>query len=101
MNGQRKSSTEDSDLLYFNVGNPHATRDNGLQAVSDALLGVATLQALGSDSTYAAAADATAKGELKTVFTPTPKIVYLGHSQGSVNGVPFGAIDDQVVAMAL
>ena len=97
------NSTEDPDLLYFNVGNPHATRsDNGLQAVSDALLGVATLQALGNANTYAASADeAAAAAALVTLFSASRKIVYLGHSQGAVNGIAFGAIDDQVSAMVL
>src|SRR5262249_41709855 len=105
MNGARKGgSAESADLLYFNVGNPQATRDNGLQAVSDAIVSEKTIAALGASGTYGSGVDAaavTAMSGVSGIFkTPLP-IAYLGHSQGAVNAVPFGAIDATIPTMVL
>lgn len=97
MHGPRRNSPTSPDMLYFNLGNPAAARDNALQAVADAMISVQTLQNIGGNI-YKSGVDAT---ELKTHFVASEPLVYLGHSQGAVNAVAFGAVDTGISAMAL
>ena len=97
MHGPRRNSSTSPDMLYFNVGNPAAARDNALQALADAMSSVQTLQQI-KGSIFKTGIDAT---ELDSHFAATTPLVYLGHSQGAVNAVAFGAIDTGTRALGL
>jgi hypothetical protein len=80
---RRRGSTRESDSLMFNVINPRAARDNGLQGAAD------VIQALRIPGTGAQ----TLPGVGATTFDPASTF-YIGHSQGSNVGVPAIATTD-------
>lgn len=87
MHGSRRgSSSQAPELLFFNLLNPPAARDNVLQGAADlfALTAMIERQAkIGS-----------------TPIDPT-RIMFYGHSQGSVVGVPFLRHESGVYAAVL
>jgi pimeloyl-ACP methyl ester carboxylesterase len=83
---RRGGSDQDPALLYFNVGNPRAMRDNGLQAVADYAQFVAFSRGLSSGSaTFAATVDMAVANELNSKLQNHSR-VFIGHSQGGTNG---------------
>lgn len=78
MHGSRRgASTQSPDVLFFNVVNPRAARDNVLQAAAD------VLSALRVPTTSIAANLSPTGAEVKFDATQT---IYWGHSQGATSG---------------
>ena len=77
------------DLLFFNLFNPVAARTNGRQAAVD----VVQQARLFSDS-HAIIPAAISRSGSDILFDST-KLMFVGHSQGGVNGPLFLAADDQ------
>ena len=79
----------DVDLLFFNLFNPVAARTNGRQAAID----VVQQARLFTDS-HASIPALISKTGSEITFDTT-KLMFVGHSQGGVNGPLFLAADDQ------
>jgi len=77
------------DLLFFNLFNPVAARTNGRQAAVD----VVQQARLFSDSHATIPALISRNG--KEIHFDATKLIFVGHSQGGVNGPLFLAADDQ------
>ncbi|MBA3394925.1 MAG: hypothetical protein H0T89_19925 [Deltaproteobacteria bacterium] len=71
----------DAQIDFFNIGNPHAMRDNSLQGTADAFAQLRLVQGMSfSDS-------------VRTItFDPT-KVYFFGHSQGGLTGPGFVAFE--------
>jgi len=74
-----------ADVLFFNVLNPRAARDNPLQAAADAYGLVVLAETLDWDEASSPTGEAIR-------FDPD-QLYYLGHSQGSTTGVGFVAYE--------
>lgn len=85
LHGPRAASPFPPDQLYFNVGNPRAMRDNALQAVSDYTRFVALMKALAAGNVQASGVDTTVLSTLQTSLAGSKRL-FLGHSQGGING---------------
>jgi hypothetical protein len=83
-------SAYDPAVLFFNVLNPRAARDNPLQAAADTFGLVRLAQALDWDAAGSPTGEALR-------FDPD-RLLYAGHSQGSSTGVGFAAAEDQLHA---
>ncbi len=79
----------DVDLLFFNLFNPVAARTNGRQAAVD----VVQQARLFSESHATVPAFMSPSG--KEIKFDATKLMFVGHSQGGVNGPLFLAADDQ------
>lgn len=77
------------DLLFFNLINPIAARTNGRQAAID----VVQQARLFTDSHASIPAIVSRSG--KEITFDASKLLFVGHSQGGVNGPLFLAADDQ------
>jgi predicted esterase len=77
------------DLLFFNLFNPVAARTNGRQAAVD----VVQQARLFTDSHATIPALISRSG--KEIRFDSSKLIFVGHSQGGVNGPLFLAADDQ------
>ncbi len=89
-NGERNPTGGDSGALLFNFANPLAARDNLIQSALDE---VQLARFAKRVQIPAATLPPAADGSL-IHFDPA-RIYYLGHSQGSLNGALFLAVDDQ------
>ncbi|MCC6748066.1 MAG: hypothetical protein IT371_10435 [Deltaproteobacteria bacterium] len=88
MHGPRRASTDKPDELFFNLRNPRAARDNVYQAAADKFQLMRVLGALSVDKA------SSPTGEV--VKLRTDKAYYFGHSQGTVEGLPFLAFEPGV-----
>jgi hypothetical protein len=77
------------DLLFFNLFNPIAARTNGRQGAIDVVQ-----QARLFTETHATIPSVITFGGREISFDPT-RLLFVGHSQGGVNGPLFLAADDQ------
>lgn len=93
MHGPRAKTKEKPDRLFFNVRNPLSARDNVYQGAADKFQLVRLLA-----SVNVSAALSPTKRAIK--FDPK-KIYYFGHSQGTIEGVPFLAYEPNVKATVL
>jgi hypothetical protein len=78
----------DADVLFFNVLNPRAARDNPLQAAADGFGLVQLAETLDWDEL------ASPTGE--PIRFDSGQLYYLGHSQGSTTGVGFVAYEPEL-----
>ncbi len=81
MHGPRRGSEDDPDELFFNLNNPRASRDNVYQGAADKFQLVRLVEAMDLQ-----AADSPTAEALK--LDPA-HLYYFGHSQGTVEGIPF------------
>ena len=92
MTGPRQGGAgdQDPDTLFFNFANPVAARDNVLQGAADLF---ALVRALGTVSLpkLPEAAD--------TTHFDATKVYFLGHSQGSIVGIPAAAYEPGLAGM--
>ncbi|MCC6808220.1 MAG: hypothetical protein IT381_12415 [Deltaproteobacteria bacterium] len=86
LHGGRQPGVFPPDQLYFNVGNPRAMRDNGLQAVADYAQFVALAKAFAAGNVASAAGVDTALVTTLQSALAGSKRVFIGHSQGGTNG---------------
>ncbi len=92
LHGQRRQSTLDGQLLYFNVGNPRAMRDNGLQAVADYMQFTRFLKDVaGGSAAFASGVNPALVTELNQKLGGKKRL-FVGHSQGGTNGALFTAV---------
>lgn len=88
MHGPRRGSDDSPDQLFFNLLNPKAARDNVLQGAADKLQLVRLIKSLDLDATTSPTGEA-------IKIDPT-KIYYFGHSQGTIEGLPFVAFSSDI-----
>lgn len=93
MHGPRRNSSDKPDDLFFNLQNPRAARDNTYQGAADKFQLVRLVKAMNLD-------DASSPTGAAIKFDPT-KIYYFGHSQGSIEGIPFLAYEPDVAGTVL
>ena len=93
MHGPRRSSTDDPDELFFNLRNPAAARDNTYQGIADKFQLVRVIEGLDLASGNSPTGEA--------IKFDLSKIYFFGHSQGTIEGVPFVAYEPQVQAVVL
>ena len=93
LHGPRRGSTDKPDELFFNLLNPRAARDNVYQGAADKFQLVRLLKNL--------KLDAKASPTGKEVKFDTSRIYYFGHSQGTVEGLPFLAFEPDVAGAVL
>jgi hypothetical protein len=80
---------------FYNVANPHASRNNTIQGAADNFSIVRLLQGL----SYTEAPAGSDPG--RTITFDPDNIYFLGHSQGSLTGAPFLAFEPEVKAAVL
>ncbi|MCB9557980.1 MAG: hypothetical protein H6707_17840 [Deltaproteobacteria bacterium] len=93
MHGPRRNSADPPDELFFNLKNPAASRDNVYQGAADKFQLVRVIESLAlsaQDSPTGAAID-----------LDSARLYYFGHSQGTVEGLPFVAYEPLVKAVVL
>jgi pimeloyl-ACP methyl ester carboxylesterase len=93
MHGPRRGSSDKPDDLFFNLKNPKAARDNTYQGAADKfqlvrLIGALNLEAASSPTGEALKLD-------------PKRIYYFGHSQGTIEGIPFLAFEPEVKGTVL
>jgi len=93
MHGPRRGSDDKPDDLFCNLKIPKAARDNTYQGAADKFQLVRLVEAMNLD-----AASSPTKEALK--LDPS-RIYYFGHSQGSIEGIPFLAFEPQVKGAVL
>ncbi|MCA9670058.1 MAG: hypothetical protein KC503_30895 [Myxococcales bacterium] len=93
MHGPRRGSDGDPAELFFNLRNPVAARDNTYQGVADLFELMRLVESVDLDNAASPTGEA-----IKFDLT---KIYFLGHSQGTIVGVPFVAYEPQVKAVVL
>jgi len=93
MHGPRRGSTDDPDRLFFNLQNPKAARDNTYQGAADKLQLVRLLKQIDMD-----AATSPTGAPLKLDLS---RIYFFGHSQGTIEGLPFLAVEPEVKGAVL
>lgn len=93
MNGARIPEDAEADMLFFNVGNIRAARDNVRQAAVDVIQLERLVPLLEIDE------ETSADGQLVT-FTDA-NLSYMGHSQGGLNGALYLAVTDGVEGAVL
>jgi pimeloyl-ACP methyl ester carboxylesterase len=93
MHGPRRNSTDKPDDLFFNLQNPQAARDNTYQGAADKFELVRLIKELNLDTTTSPTGEA--------IKFDTTKIYYYGHSQGTIEGIPFLAYEPDVAATVL
>jgi len=92
--GARNPTEVGPDLLFFNVSNPDAARDNSVQSALD----VVQQRRLVANLTFDTAL---VDRDGMPVRFDTANIYFMGHSQGGLNGPIFLAIDDGARAAVL
>ncbi len=92
MTGPRQGTgtPQDPDTLFFNFANPVAARDNVLQGAADVFALVQAMQTVTLPK-LPTAADTTS-------FDPK-EIYFIGHSQGSIVGIPAAAFEPDLAGM--
>jgi predicted esterase len=93
MHGPRRGSSDKPDDLFFNLKNPKAARDNTYQGAADKFQLLRLVEGLSLD-----AASSPTKDALK--LDPT-RVYFFGHSQGTIEGIPFLAFEPQVKGAVL
>jgi pimeloyl-ACP methyl ester carboxylesterase len=93
MNGARIPEDAEADLLFFNIGNILAARDNIRQAAVD----VIQLERLVPDLVIDA--ETSVDGEEHTFSDAN--LAFMGHSQGGLNGALYLAVSDNVEGAVL
>lgn len=93
MHGPRRGSTDKPDDLFFNIRNPRAARDNTYQGAADKFELVRLVKALNLDTTSSPTGEA--------IKLDPNKIYFFGHSQGTIEGIPFLAFEPDVKATVL
>jgi pimeloyl-ACP methyl ester carboxylesterase len=93
MHGARRGSTDKPDDLFFNLRNPRAARDNTHQGAADKYQLLRLVKSLVLDQASSPTGEA-----LK--LDPS-RIYYFGHSQGTIEGIPFLALEPEVKATVL
>lgn len=93
MHGPRRNTTEEPDNLFFNMLNPRAARDNVYQGIADKFQLMRLVKAINLTATTSPTSKA-------IKFNPK-HIYYFGHSQGSVEGIPFLAFEPEVKGTVL
>ena len=88
LHGRRSKNTDKPEDLFFNLQNPRASRDNVLQGAADKFQLMRLLKDFSVD-------DKTSPTGKAITFDPK-NIYYLGHSQGTVEGLPFLAFEPDV-----
>ncbi len=88
MHGRRSKSTDSPEDLFFNLLNPRASRDNVVQGAADKFQLVRLLKDFSYD-------DKTSPTGKAIKFNPK-QIYFFGHSQGTVEGLPFLAFEPDV-----
>ncbi len=86
-------SSYDPGVLFFNVLNPRAARDNSLQATAD------YFQLARLVTNFSWEADGSPTGD-EIRFDPE-NLLYVGHSQGANTGVPFAAYQTELKSVVL
>ncbi|MCB9554862.1 MAG: hypothetical protein H6707_02080 [Deltaproteobacteria bacterium] len=93
MHGPRRNSSDPPDQLFFNLRNPAAARDNVYQGAIDKFQLIRVIEALALDSSASPTGAA--------IQFDATKIFFYGHSQGTVEGIPFAAHEPLVRAVVL
>lgn len=88
LHGPRDPTGSDPSLTFFNLFNPLAARDNVRQGVADLVVMTSVIEAMRIP------ASAT-RGQGEVRFDPS-RIAFVGHSQGSLVGAPFAAVDPRI-----
>lgn len=92
--GDRNPSEVDPALLFFNVSNPDAARDNTRQSALDVVQQRRLVPSLTFDA-------ALIERDGRPVRFDPANVFFMGHSQGGLNGPLFLAIDDGARAAVL
>lgn len=92
--GERNPTATDPALLFFNISNPNAARDNNRQSALDVVQQRRVVPNLDFDTAFVE------RDGLRVRFDPT-RIIFMGHSQGGLNGPIFLGIDDGVLGGVL
>ncbi len=92
--GERNPTATSPDILYFNLLNPNAARNNNLQAAIDY---VQLARAFSAGSTFEIPA-ALVPGASLPIRIDATRRIFVGHSQGAINGPLLLAADDGVSA---
>ena len=93
MHGPRRGSTDSPDKLFFNLRNPRASRDNTYQGAADKFQLVRLIKSINLQASQSPTGEAI-KFDLNRIY-------YYGHSQGTIEGVPFLAYEPEVKATVL
>ncbi len=93
MHGPRRGTTDDPDGLFFNLANPYAARDNTYQGAADKYQLVRLIKAMNLEATSSPTGQA-------IKFDPE-RIYFFGHSQGTIEGIPFVIFEPDVKAVVL
>ncbi len=91
LHGPRDPTGSDPSLTFFNLFNPVGARDNVRQGAADGVVLASLLEVLRIPAELTGG-----RGEL---FFDTQKMVFLGHSQGSLVGAPLAAVEPRFKAM--
>lgn len=93
MHGPRRGSTDKPDDLFFNLRNPRAARDNIYQGAADKFQLVRLLKSMDLDNATSPTGE--------PIKFDLSKIYYFGHSQGTIEGIPFLAFEPDVQGSVL
>lgn len=93
MHGPRRSTEQAPDMLFFNLLNPKSARDNVYQGAADKLQLLRLVKSVEVDAASSPTGEA-------IKFDPA-RIYFFGHSQGTIEGLPFLSVDSDVKATVL
>jgi hypothetical protein len=93
MHGPRRGSTDSPDELFFNLRNPKAARDNTYQGAADKFQLVRMISGVDWDNTQSPTGEA--------IKLDPSRIYFFGHSQGTIEGIPFLAFEPDVKGTVL
>ena len=95
MHGPRSNAgdSDSPDELFFNLRNPRAARDNVYQGAADKYQLLRLVQQLDLDAATSPTGEAL-KFDLSRIY-------FFGHSQGTIEGIPFAAFEPEVKGLVL
>ncbi len=93
--GERNPTTTSPDLLFFNIANPDAARDNNRQSALDIVQQARVVASLAVPRAIFETSDGR-----EVRFDPT-RVIFYGHSQGGLVGPLYLAVDDSAVAAVI
>ena len=93
MHGPRRGSTDSPDELFFNLRNPRSARDNTYQGAADKFQLLRMIKELNLDAA-SSPTGAAIKFDLNRIY-------FFGHSQGTIEGIPFLALEPEVKGAVL